>query len=106
MPKYLIQGSYSPDGVKGLKKDGASRRRAVIDELVQKLGGRLECMYFGFGETDVFSIVDLPDAGTSAALSLAVAETGAVSLKTTVLLTAEELDGALKKSVGYRPPGH
>jgi hypothetical protein len=31
--------------------------------------------------------------------------TGAVRIKTTVLLTTEEIDAAAKKQVAYRPPG-
>ncbi len=61
--------------------------------------------FYAFGETDSLLIADLPDATTAAAISMAVNESGAVQLKTTVLMTPEEMDQALKTSVGYRPPG-
>ena len=105
MAKYLIQGSYSADGAKGLMKDGASTRRQVIDTMLKGLGGRLESLYFTFGESDVLMIVDLPDNITAAAVGIAVNTSGAVRTKTTVLLSAEEMDQAGKKQVGYRPPG-
>ncbi len=105
MPKYMIQASYSPEGLKGLAKEGGSGRRAYVEELVQKLGGRLEAFYFAFGESDTIVIVEFPDAVTSAAFSATVNQSGAVQIKTTALLAPEEMDQALKKTVGYRPPG-
>ena len=44
-------------------------------------------------------------AHTAAAAAPAVGASGAVNIRTTVLLTPEEMDAAAKKSVAYRPPG-
>ncbi len=105
MAKYLIKASYTLQGTKGLVKEGGSSRRAAVKQLVEGLGGRLEAFYFAFGDTDVVSIVDLPDASSAAAHSLAVNAAGGVEVSTTLLLTPEEMDAACKKSVGYRAPG-
>lgn len=105
MPKYLIQGNYAGDGLKGLLKEGGSGRRAAIEKLVVSVGGKVEAYYFAFGDTDVFIIADLPDNATAAALSLTVSAAGAATAKTTVLLTPEEIDAAAKKGITYRPPG-
>ena len=61
MPKYLIQASYTADGVQGLLKDGGLKRRAAAEQAIKGLGGRLEAFYFAFGDTDVFAIADAPD---------------------------------------------
>ena len=105
MPKYLCQASYTAEGTKGLLKDGGSKRRAAVEEMTKALGGKIEAFYYGFGEPDVFLIVDAPDNASAAAISLAVNASGAVQLKTTVLLTPEEMDAATKKGVSYRAPG-
>ena len=105
MPKYLVQGSYTSEGAKGLLKDGGSKRRAAVEEMAKSFGGKVEAFYYAFGDSDVFVIIDGPDNVTAAAASLAVNAVGAVRLKTTPLLTAEELDQAAKKGVNYRPPG-
>ena len=105
MPKYLMQISYTAEGAKGLAKDGGTKRRAAAQALVESLGGTLECMYFAFGDTDVICIVDGPDAAGMAAASLTLSASGAVTTKTTVLLTAEEIDAAVKKSPSYTAPG-
>ena len=105
MPKYLLEASYTAEGAKGLAKEGGTGRRKVVTEMVKGMGGTVEAFYFAFGTTDVFVIADVPDAVTAAALSLAVNQSGAVHLKTHVLMTPEEMDQAAKKSVSYRSPG-
>ena len=105
MPKYLLQVSYTSDGAKGLLKDGGSKRRAAAQALVESVGGRLEAFYYAFGDSDVFTVADLPDAASAAAVSLTLAASGALTNKTTVLLTPEDIDAAVKKSPSYTPPG-
>ncbi len=105
MAKYLVQGSYTAEGLKGLQKDKASGRKAAISKTVQGLGGKLECLYYMLGEHDVICIIDLPDNVSVAALSLAAGASGAIHTRTTALLTVEEIDKALEKSVSYRAPG-
>ena len=106
MAKFLFEAHYTPEGAKGIIKEGGSARRAAIEKAVTGLGGRLEAFYFAFGGVDAFVIVDLPDNVTAAAMGLAVGQSGLASTKTVVLLTPEEVDAATKKSVPYRGPGH
>ena len=105
MPKYLLRASYTADGLKGLLKDGGTKREAAARQLVESLGGTLEAFYFAFGETDVVAIADMPDHASIAAASLTIGGTGAVTGNITVLLTPDDLDQAAKKSGSYRPPG-
>lgn len=105
MPKYLVHVNYVGEGVKGLLKDGGSKRRAVVDKLFTSLGGTIEAFYYAFGDTDLYIIGDFPDHATVAAAILTVTSTGTVTCKTTVLLTPEELDEAVKKTPMYSPPG-
>ena len=105
MPKYLLQVSYTADGAKGLLKDGGTKRRAAAQAAIESLGGKLETMYYAFGDNDVIAIADLPDAPAAVAASLTLAASGAVTSKTTVLLTPEDVDTAVKKTTTYTPPG-
>ena len=105
MAKYLISANYVGEGIKGLLKEGGTRRREVVEKLASSLGGKMESMYYAFGETDVFIVVDMPDHASMASLALLASSSGAVTVKTTVLMTPEELDEAAKKSPVYRPPG-
>ena len=54
---------------------------------------------------DFVGVVDAPDNVSIAAMSLAVNASGVTSLRTTPLLTPEEMDAAAKKQVTYRGPG-
>ncbi len=105
MAKYLYQGSYTVDGAKGLLQDGGSKRKEVLKQAIESLGGKMEAFYYAFGDTDVYVIADMPDHSSATAASLVVAASGAAHAKTTVLITPEEVDKAAKKTVTYRPPG-
>ncbi len=105
MPKYLVQANYGGEGLKGLLKDGGTKRRAVIDKLITSLGGTMEAYYYAFGETDLYVIADFPDEASASAAVLTAAASGSVTCKTTVLLTPEQVDAAAKKTGQYTAPG-
>lgn len=105
MPKYLIAASYSAEGLRGLQRDKASGRRQALTTAVEGAGGKVECVYFALGADDVYAVIDLPDNASMAALGIAASATGLVHTRTTALMTVEEVDHALAKSVNYRAPG-
>jgi uncharacterized protein with GYD domain len=105
MPKYLIQASYTLDGVKGLQSEGGSSRRKAVADAVEGVGGSLESFYFAFGDADAYVTVELPDNEAAAAVALTVNAAGGATTTTTLLLTPEEIDSAAKRSVDYRAPG-
>ena len=105
MPKYMIQASYTPEGLKGLHKDKASGRRTAVMNALEPLRGKLESMHYAFGQDDVIAILDLPDNVSASAISLAISASGMVRTRTTPLLTVEEVDQALQKNVQYKAPG-
>jgi uncharacterized protein with GYD domain len=84
MPKYLFTASYTQEGVQGLLKDGGTARQTAVKKMVKGLGGKVESMYYAFGDDDV----------------LIVAEVATIRL-----LTPEQIDAAAKKKVSYSPPG-
>jgi uncharacterized protein with GYD domain len=106
MAKYLIEGSYTTEGIKGVLKEGGTGRREAVSAALKQLGGKIESMYYAFGDTDVYVIVEAPDNVTAAALAMGVASTGTIGIKTTVLLTVEEIDQAGKKTLSFRAAGH
>jgi uncharacterized protein with GYD domain len=105
MPKYLIQASYTAEGIKGLVNDSASGRRADVQAAVTAIGGKVESFYYAFGDDDAVVILDLPNDVAAAALSLTISGTGAVRIRTTPLLTVEDIDRALDIQTKYRAPG-
>jgi uncharacterized protein with GYD domain len=105
MAKYLLEISYTLDGIKGVKAKGGSARVAAAKAAAESVGGSIEALYFAFGGTDAYAIGDFPDNVSAASLALTVAAGGGVTLKTVVLLTPEEMDQAAAKNVSYSPPG-
>ena len=72
MPKYLFEGHYTPEGAKGVAKEGGSGRRDALAKAAESVGGKLESFYFAFGGVDAYVTVDLPDNVAAAAMALAV----------------------------------
>jgi uncharacterized protein with GYD domain len=105
MAKYLFEGRYTLEGVRGLKAEGGAKREAAAAAAVKSVGGKIESFYFTFGGNDVILIVDLPNNAAAAGLALAFGAGGGISVKTSVLLTPEEIDTAVGKKVSYRAPG-
>jgi uncharacterized protein with GYD domain len=105
VPKFLVKASYSAEGAKGVQRAGGTSRRDAIAKLAEGLGGSLESLYFAFGDTDVYVVMDLPDNQSAAAASIGVNAAGAAASEVVVLLTPEDVDAAAKMSVDYRPPG-
>jgi uncharacterized protein with GYD domain len=105
MAKYLLRVNYTLDGVRGVIAKGGSARKAAASTAAKSAGGKLEALYFAFGDTDVYAIADLPDNAAAAALALAVSAGGGATVETTVLLTADDIDKATKQAINYRPPG-
>ena len=107
MARYMIQASYTSQGISDLVKNPQDRA-AAVRPLIEGLGGKLESFDYAFGDYDAVVIVELPDNVSMVAASMAVGASGAIrSLKTTVLIPVDEAVEAMRKAgaVGYRPPG-
>ena len=105
MAKYLLEVSYTLDGMRGLKAEGGSARVTAATELIESVGGKLESFHFAFGGTDVYVVADFPDNASAAAAGLGVCAGGGASARTVALLTPAEMDTAAAKETTYRPPG-
>lgn len=106
MPYYMVQAAYTREATAAMVKSPQDRAEA-LRPVIEGLGGKLVSMYFAFGEYDVVGLAEMPDNVSSAAFSLAVSASGAVSaIKTTPLMTMQEGIEAFRKAgqAGYRPP--
>lgn len=105
MPKFMVEANYTVEGVRGVIQDGGTKRRDAVKASIKSVGGKLEAFYFAFGNPDAVVIFDAPDNVSAAAASATINATGAVQVRTIVLLTPEDMDEAVKRSVKYRAPG-
>lgn len=97
MPTYLVRGSYTPEGLRALRDEGATTRVAAIGQFIESLGGQLRTCYWSFGDDDIVVVFDLPDDIGAAAAAIANALAGRARTSTSRLLTAEEIDEALRR---------
>lgn len=103
MPRYLVQAKYTESGLRDILKEGGSKRAEVIGSVIHALGGSVESFFYALGDTDVFVVINLPDAINACAFSIATNASGAVIVRTTVLLTPEELDEATALASRCKP---
>ena len=107
MAHYMVQAAYTAEAIAAMVNNPEDRA-AAIRPVVEKLGGKLEGIWFCFGEYDIVGISKLPDDVSAAAFAFAVSQGGKIrALKTTPLMSTADAVKALKKagSAGYRPPG-
>ncbi|MFC3504666.1 GYD domain-containing protein [Micromonospora krabiensis] len=102
---FLLKSTYTIDGVKGLVKDGGTKRVEAVRKLVEAAGGRMESMYFGFGDHDTYVLCELADHRTAAGLAIAIRASGGVDTRVVPVLTGAEVDEAARQQAIYQPPG-
>ena len=105
MPHYLIEATYTSEGVAGIAAKGGTARRDAISKMISDAGGSIECFYFAFGDVDVYTIIELPSDEAVAALALSINQSSYTKVRTTVLLTPEQIDTAASNTPEYKPPG-
>ena len=107
MVRYLLQVSYTSQAMSSLINNPQDRG-AIIRELFQSLGGKVETFDFCFGDYHLATIIEFPDDETVEAISMAVYASGALKdLKVTVLIPMDVAVRAMSRArgAGYQPPG-
>jgi uncharacterized protein with GYD domain len=105
MAYYLVQGAYTVDSWTAMVKD-PQRRLLMVQQAIERLGGKLEGAWLAFGEYDWVLICQMPDNVSAAAFSIAISVGGEVkAIQTTPLMTFEEGTEATKKiqATGTQP---
>ena len=108
MAHYLIEVGYTPQAWSNQIDSQAN----VVDRItpaVNATSGKIVCLYYAFGDSDLVGIIDVPSAEDAAAFALAVTSSGALrSYKTTPLLTVEQGIESMRRAAltrnQYTPP--
>lgn len=108
MPRFITFFSYTAESAKAMI-DRPSDRSAAGQALAESLGGTQEAFYWMQGKHDGFLISNMPDGVTAAALSAAVAATGAVEALETHQIYDRDEQAAIVKHAdtarkAYKPP--
>ncbi len=108
MAKYAIFFSYTHESWANMIKNPTDRASAA-GRIAESLGGAIESFHWMFGDYDGIAIADLPDSVSAAAVSIAVASSGALAkAKTTQLFDHDDQVAMLEKAktalAAYHPP--
>ena len=99
MPLYMYQAAYTPESWAAQIKNPQNRVETVTRKVCKAAGGKLVGAWLCFGDYDFVIIADAPNNQSMAAIALAAGAGGAIKAsKTTVLMTAKDGVGALKKA--------
>jgi uncharacterized protein with GYD domain len=107
MAKYMALFNFTSEAIRRFVAN-PSDRAAVVRGLVESVGGSLECYYWMFGQYDAMAIIEMPDAHTTAATSLAIVSSGAFThFETHELIEAGALTAIAERAreIAYQPPG-
>ena len=108
MAHYLIEVGYTPESWRTQVETQAN----VVDRItpaVKACNGKIESIFYAFGDADLVGIMDFKTPEDAAAFALAVTSSGALrSYKTTPLLTVDQgitsMRRASEASKSYTPP--
>ena len=69
-----------------------STRTEAVSRILEGAGCKLKGLWYAFGTSDAFALIEAPDNVTGASISIAINASGAFrKFETTVLITQDEL---------------
>jgi len=109
MPKYMYLCTYSSGSWARLLRISDDRLKA-IRELMESLGGSLDCAYWEVSARSAFAVADMPDSASAAAATAVLNHTGAFKrVEVHEVFTHDQFTGMLELadnvSDRYKVPG-
>jgi uncharacterized protein with GYD domain len=102
MALYMVSFSYTPEVWAGLIRSPENREE-VVGRMLEGAGCKLKGLWYAFGETDGFALIEAPDNTAAAGVSLAIGASGAFrKFETTALMTQAETLEALQFAAGVQ----
>jgi uncharacterized protein with GYD domain len=88
MATFVMFGKYSAQAI----KEASPKRTKAAEDLIKKLGGKVQAMYALLGETDLLLIVDLPGIESAVQTSVALGKMTGISFTTCPAIPVKEFD--------------
>jgi uncharacterized protein with GYD domain len=89
MPAYIVLGSYTDQGIRGVKD--TIRRAETFREVAKQAGMAVTELYWTLGQHDLVLMAEAPDDETMTAFALTIAASGNVRTQTLRAFTPEEV---------------
>jgi uncharacterized protein with GYD domain len=102
MTKFLVLFRFKSETIDAML-DCPSDRAAAVTRLAELVGGKLDSYYWMFGNFDGYATIACPTSAAMAAISLAVASTGAFEhVETHELIDTNALPDILRRAKELR----
>jgi uncharacterized protein with GYD domain len=93
MPTYVMLTTLTPEGVQTVKNN--PQRILEVNKEVQQLGATVKSQWATLGHVDFISIVEAPDDGTMARVSLELGSRGTARYETLSAIPMEDFIASL-----------
>ncbi len=95
MPKYVILGKFTADGIKNIKD--SPKRLEAANKLAESLGGKIVKFYYTMGRYDFVTVVKATSDEAMMQALLTLGSQGSISTETLTAIPAEKGAEILKK---------
>jgi len=102
--KYLFVAAFTVDGIKNLQKQSATGFKAGVAKFFESVGGKLESWYYDYSDNTAYGFVDYPNEIAAATAQASVNAGGFAHVTYKPVISAEDADKALARSMATRPP--
>ena len=93
MPTYIMFCTLTPEGVQTVKNN--PQRIREVNREVERLGATVRAQWATLGQFDFLSIVEAPDAGTMARVSLELGSRGTGRYETAAAIPIDDFIDSL-----------
>jgi uncharacterized protein with GYD domain len=93
MPTYIMLASLTPEGVQTVKNN--PQRIKEVNNEVEQLGATVKAQWATLGHVDFISVVEAPDEGTMARVSLELGSRGTARYETLAAIPIDEFIASL-----------
>lgn len=88
MPKYIILGKFTAEGIKSIKD--SPKRLEAANKLAESLGGKILKFYYTMGRYDWVALCKAPSDEIMMQALLTLGSGGAISTETLTAISAEK----------------
>ncbi|HEV3047703.1 MAG TPA: GYD domain-containing protein [Solirubrobacteraceae bacterium] len=93
MPTYVLLTTLTPEGVQTVKNN--PQRILEVNKEVEQLGATVKAQWATLGHVDFISVVEAPDEGTMARVSLELGSRGTARYETLTAIPIDEFISSL-----------
>src|SRR3954454_6123223 len=93
MPTYIMLSTLSPEGVQTVKNN--PQRIREVNHEIEQLGASVKAQWATLGQFDFVNVVEAPDEGTMARVSLELGSRGTARYETLIAIPVDDFISSL-----------